>query len=120
MNANEMNQSDEKIHADEENHRKKKMHVTQIFREKMCADDVDDDASEFKKKLAAAKRLVWAMGFFMGLGIYLSMVAAFFVYVGMKIDEHFGTHPYGVVTGIFLGFPIAVYGIYYDYKSCGE
>ena len=118
--ADEKNHAHEKIRDDEKIHHKRKRHVTQIFREKMRASDADKDASELKKKLAAAKRLVWAMGFFMGLGIYLSMVAAFFVYVGMKFDEHFGTHPYGVVAGIFLGFPIAVYGIYYDYKSCGE
>lgn len=47
-----------------------------------------------------------------GLGIYLCVVVAFFIFCGLSFDKHFDTHPYGIMTGILLGFPIGVYSIY--------
>ena len=52
-----------------------------------------------------------------GLGIYLVVVVGICLYIGMLADEHLGTSPYGKLTGILLGFPVAVYSLYRRLKN---
>ncbi|MBR3458612.1 MAG: AtpZ/AtpI family protein [Selenomonadaceae bacterium] len=47
-----------------------------------------------------------------GVGIYLVVVVGICVYLGMMADEHLGISPYGKLTGILLGFPLAIYSLY--------
>ena len=47
-----------------------------------------------------------------GVGIYLVVVVGICVYLGMMADDHFGISPYGKLTGILLGFPLALYSLY--------
>ena len=120
MNDNKKNKIavDDKI--DGNSFVKEKFQVSRFFREKMRERRDDDNASERKKKLAAIRRALWAASFFLGIGVYLSSVVAVCIIIGMKCDEIFSSSPCGVVAGIFLGFPVAIYGIYADYQKYGK
>ena len=52
-----------------------------------------------------------------GLGIYLVVVVGICLYIGMMVDEHLVTSPYGKLTGILLGFPVAIYTLYRRLKN---
>ena len=52
-----------------------------------------------------------------GLGIYLVVVVGICLYIGMMVDEHLGTSPYGKLVGILLGFPVAIYNLYRRLKD---
>lgn len=52
-----------------------------------------------------------------GLGVYLAVTVGFTMFIGSLFDDCFDTHPYGIFSGIILGFPIAVYGLYGRLKA---
>ena len=58
------------------------------------------------------RRVVWAASIFFGLGIYLATTVGVCIWLGMKFDEFFGTEPNGLLTGIVMGFPVAIYSVY--------
>ena len=55
---------------------------------------------------------VKAFSFLSGVGIYLTVVVGICVYLGILADNHLGISPYGKLTGILLGFPVAIYSLY--------
>jgi F0F1-type ATP synthase assembly protein I len=58
------------------------------------------------------KGLWQTAAFVSGLGIYFAVVIGICIFIGRKIDESFGTGPYGTLAGIVLGFPVAIYSTY--------
>ena len=60
------------------------------------------------KKNEGLFQAVKAFSVLSGLGIYLAVTVGIFIYLGHLFDEYFGLHPYGIFTGILLGFPVAV------------
>ncbi len=62
-------------------------------------------------------RYLWAASYFMGIGFYLAITVGVCVWLGIKADEAFGTAPKGTVAGIAMGFPVAIYSIYYQVRS---
>ena len=54
-----------------------------------------------------------------GLGIYLVVVVGICLYLGMMADDFFGTAPYGKLSGILLGFPVAIYSLYRRLRHLG-
>lgn len=69
-----------------------------------------------KKRYKLLFRYIWAASYFMGIGIYVAATVAVCVWLGMKADEVFGIAPNGTIAGIFLGFPVAIYSIYYQVR----
>ena len=61
-------------------------------------------------------RYAWAASYFAGIGISVAMTVALCVWMGQKADETFGIAPKGTIAGIFLGFPVAIYSIYYQVR----
>ena len=68
--------------------------------------------SNEKKKHEELRKLFWAASFFCGLGIYLAITVGVCIWLGDFFDRWAGTAPAGRMTGIVLGFPIAIYSIY--------
>jgi F0F1-type ATP synthase assembly protein I len=58
------------------------------------------------------RRVVHAASLFFGLGIYLATTVGVCIWLGMKFDAFFGTGQKGLLTGIFLGFPVAIFSLY--------
>ena len=52
----------------------------------------------------------------MGAGIEFCGVISIFCYIGHKLDEHFKTGPFLLLTGFFVGFIGMVYLFYKDSK----
>ncbi len=65
-----------------------------------------------KNRYEQILRYAWAASYFAGIGISVAMTVALCVWLGQKADEAFGIAPKGTITGIFLGFPVAIYSIY--------
>jgi len=63
---------------------------------------------------------VKAFSILSGVGIYLAVVLGICLYVGIQADEYLGTAPYGKLTGILLGFPIAIYSLYRRIREINE
>ena len=61
-------------------------------------------------------RYVWAASYFMGIGISVAMTVLACIWLGGKADEALGIAPKGTVAGIFVGFPVAIYSIYYQVR----
>lgn len=61
-------------------------------------------------------RRLWAASYFTGIGLSVAMTVLAFIWAGMKADERFGIAPHGTIAGIFLGFPVAIYSIYYQVR----
>ena len=61
-------------------------------------------------------RYVWAASYFMGIGISIAMTVLACIWIGMRADERFGLGTKGTLAGIFLGFPVAIYSIYYQVR----
>ena len=55
---------------------------------------------------------VRAFSILSGVGIYLAVVVGLCVYAGMAADEYLEISPCGKLTGILLGFPLAIYSLY--------
>lgn len=73
------------------------------------AEPIETEKSRGRKDLF---RFFWAASFFFGLGIYLASTVAATMWLGHEFDEMFGTHPKGLIVGIAVGFPTAIYSIY--------
>lgn len=61
-------------------------------------------------------RYVWAATYFTGIGISVAITVLACIWLGQKADEVFGIVPNGTIAGIFLGFPVAIYSIYYQVR----
>ena len=61
-------------------------------------------------------RYVWAASYFAGIGASVAMTVLACIWMGQKADEYFGIGPKGTLAGIFLGFPVAIYSIYYQVR----
>lgn len=60
---------------------------------------------------------VRAFSILSGVGIYLAVVVGICLYLGIQADEHLGIAPWGRLTGILLGFPLAIYSLYRQIKK---
>ena len=69
-----------------------------------------------KKRYEQILRYAWAASYFAGIGISVAMTVALCVWLGQKADKTFGIAPKGTIAGIFLGFPVAIYSIYYQVR----
>ena len=62
-------------------------------------------------------RYVWAASYFMGIGISVAMTVLACIWMGRKADAYFDCAPKGTIAGILLGFPVAIYSIYYQVRT---
>ncbi len=62
-------------------------------------------------------RRLWAATYFAGIGTSVAATVLACIWLGMKADEFFGIAPKGTITGIALGFPVAIYSIYYQVRA---
>ena len=69
-----------------------------------------------KKRYELLFRYVWAATYFTGIGVSVAITVLACIWLGQKADEVFGIAPNGTIAGIFLGFPVAIYSIYYQVK----
>ena len=69
-----------------------------------------------KKRYKLLFRYIWAATYFTGIGISVAITVLACIWLGQKADEVFGIAPNGTIAGIFLGFPVAIYSIYYQVK----
>ena len=75
-----------------------------------------DNGAEKPKRYQLLFRYVWAASYFMGIGIYVATTVVVCIWLGMKADEFFGIAPKGTIAGILIGFPVAIYSIYYQVR----
>ena len=61
-------------------------------------------------------RRLWAATYFTGIGTSVAATVLACIWLGMKADEAFGIAPKGTLAGIALGFPVAIYSIYYQVR----
>ena len=62
-------------------------------------------------------RRLWAATYFAGIGNSVAATVLACIWLGMKADEFFGIAPKGTIAGIALGFPVAIYSIYYQVRA---
>lgn len=65
-----------------------------------------------KSRYGDIRRMVEASALFFGLGFFLAANVGVCIWLGQSFDEHFGTAPNGLLTGIVLGFPIAILSLW--------
>ncbi|MGP1585479.1 MAG: AtpZ/AtpI family protein [Schwartzia sp. (in: firmicutes)] len=58
------------------------------------------------------RQMVKAASLFFGLGFFLAANVGVCIWLGWKFDGYFGTAPAGILTGIFLGFPVAILSLW--------
>lgn len=58
------------------------------------------------------RQMVKAASLFFGLGFFLAANVGVCIWLGWKFDGVFGTAPAGILTGIFLGFPVAILSLW--------
>ena len=58
------------------------------------------------------RQMVKAASLFFGLGFFLAANVGVCIWLGWKFDGYFGTAPKGILTGIFLGFPVAILSLW--------
>ena len=61
-------------------------------------------------------RRLWAASYFAGIGTSVAVTVLACIWIGRKADEAFGIAPAGTLAGIALGFPVAIYSIYYQVR----
>ena len=61
-------------------------------------------------------RYAWAATYFTGIGISVAITVLACIWLGQKADAFFDIAPKGTITGIFLGFPVAIYSIYHQVR----
>ena len=61
-------------------------------------------------------RRLWAATYFTGIGTSVAATVLACIWIGRKADEVFGIAPAGTLAGIALGFPVAIYSIYYQVR----
>lgn len=57
-------------------------------------------------------RLARAAGRYAGVGLQFAVSIVVFLYAGQWVDRRFGTAPWGVLAGVFVGASAAFYSIY--------
>ena len=62
-------------------------------------------------------RRLWAATYFTGIGTSIAATVLACIWMGRKVDEIFGIAPKGTIAGIALGFPVAIYSIYYQVRA---
>ena len=62
-------------------------------------------------------RRLWAATYFTGIGTSVAATMLACIWIGRKADEVFGIAPAGTLAGIALGFPVAIYSIYYQVRA---
>lgn len=72
---------------------------------------------EKKARRRQLLRRLWAATYFAGIGTSVAATVLACIWLGMKADEFFGIAPKGTITGIALGFPVAIYSIYYQVRA---
>ena len=72
------------------------------------------DEKEDSRKLLL--RRLWVASYFTGIGTSVAVTVLACIWLGRKADEAFGIAPTGTITGIALGFPVAIYSIYYQVR----
>ena len=65
-----------------------------------------------KIRYGGLRQMVKAASLFFGLGFFLAANVGVCIWLGWKFDGHFGTAPAGILTGIFLGFPVAILSLW--------
>ena len=61
-------------------------------------------------------RRLWVATYFTGIGTSIAATVLACIWIGRKVDEIFGIAPKGTIAGIALGFPVAIYSIYYQVR----
>ncbi len=61
-------------------------------------------------------RRLWMASYFTGIGTSVAVTVLACIWIGRKADEAFGIAPAGTLAGIALGFPVAIYSIYYQVR----
>ena len=61
-------------------------------------------------------RRLWMASYFTGIGTSVAVTVLACIWIGRKADEAFGIAPAGALAGIALGFPVAIYSIYYQVR----
>jgi len=61
-------------------------------------------------------RRLWVATYFTGIGTSIAATVLACIWIGRKADEFFGIAPKGTIAGIALGFPVAIYSIYYQVR----
>ena len=75
-----------------------------------------DNAAGKQKKHRLLFKYIWAASYFVGIGVSISVTVLACIWIGKKADEAFGIAPAGTLAGIALGFPVAIYSIYYQVR----
>lgn len=57
-------------------------------------------------------KLARAAGRYAGVGLQFAASIVVFLYAGQWVDRRFGTAPWGVLAGVFVGASAAFYSIY--------
>lgn len=58
-------------------------------------------------------RDIWVLlAFVSGLGLHFAVVVGVAIYLGRKLDEVCGTHPWGAIGGILCGVSAAIWTIF--------
>jgi len=52
-------------------------------------------------------------GSFAGLGIQLAVAILLFLYLGQWLDRKFGTDPFLLIVGVFVGAAIGIYNMFH-------
>lgn len=72
-----------------------------------------DEKEDRRKQLL---RRLWMASYFTGIGTSVAVTVLACIWLGRKADEAFGIAPAGTLAGIALGFPVAIYSIYYQVR----
>lgn len=70
-----------------------------------------------KEALQFLKKIFLTVGYFVNIGIHLSVTLCICIWLGKKFDAFFGTEPYGLLFGIVVSFPASIYSIYRRVKK---
>ena len=62
-------------------------------------------------------RRLWVATYFTGIGTSIAATVLACIWLGRKADEVWGIAPKGTIAGIALGFPVAIYSIYYQVRT---
>ena len=61
--------------------------------------------------------MLQALGILGGIGIYFAVVMGLCIFAGDWLDQNYGLGYYGKLTGIIVGFPIAIYSTWRQLKK---
>ena len=72
----------------------------------------EKNAEKEKARYGELRQMVKAASLFFGLGFFLAANVGICIWLGWKFDQYFQTAPKGILTGIFLGFPVAILSLW--------